>query len=224
MGLFRKKQIPIPDLYKKHKISAEEIVERCAYSFLKAAYNFNMTNLLIAREIQWHNNENARFENMINSIISGKLIPSNLDILIMSNHKNKKANLLADIRNRNMLDITTGYLELECIYECDHINSSPLFCKQAFLEHCLSARNLDRARIEKGDFVNPTPIEIELYYDICMEYLRLVYAEKQHTGESPSDMFGFNGTILLTNGQGKRIPAEEDPLADLVEIDYKGVV
>lgn len=229
MGLFRKKQISIPDLYKKKRISAEDVADSCAYGFLKAAYGFYASNRMIQKEILWHNKENEKYQTMIHDFRNGNSQISHLDKLNLCNHRDKKKNLLSDIRNRNALDITCGYLELECIFECNLIRNNELFTKRAFLEKCLSSQNREYVKAVKDDFMTPSPAEVEKYYDICNEYLRLMHADQNQSSseelhESVEDMFGENGIILLLNEQGERIPAEDDPLKNYIEIDYKEVI
>lgn len=224
MGLFRKKQIPIPDLYKKNRISANKITDKCAQGFLKAAYGFYLSNNLIQQEIAWHNEANEKYQNMVQDIVKGKTEFSHLDELNLYSHKNKKNSLIVDIRNRNTLDITCGYLELECLYECNLIRKDKSFSKSEFLKKCISEKIVAACRTENGNFVSPSAAEIEKYYDICNEYLRLMHVQDSKLCESVEDMFNEKGIIFLLNENGERVPAEDDPMKNYIEIDYKGVI
>ncbi len=243
MAFFKKKEkkhtnnsstSSIPDLWEAGKIDAISVFLGTSIGFVAASSAFFDDIRFIKKDIMNHNNSNEQYRVTIDRIISGEEYPEkNLDVMLLSCHKKDIERISFNLNNRNQLTIVKGFIQLECLRQCNFLRPDETLniSKENLLSYC-AMPEVQEAALEgmkklglKGTYEEiPAEEQLSFFYDVCAQYLKLFHEEHEPGGGKIADMFTKNGLICLPDENGQYQLAEEDFLATYEVIDYRGLV
>lgn len=218
-------------LWKSNKISPDDILKRYATGFLSAAvYYYGFIDS--ARErVEMHNENCEKYQKAIDKLLSGiEYEGVSLDKMLLEIHKKDKSEILDILINDRFLDVLSGMSTIMGMRECNEHKHCELLAKDNLIEKCLLPEVVSIFKEEeKGlpfeDGRIPTREEMSFFYDACLEAVEVSeIAKKEDIPFLPEIIFSPNGVLLKRDNEGHQVPAEDDVVAQLIELDYKEVV
>ena len=214
----RNSKKPLDILYKKGKITFEEVVDIIAADFVCSAFYFYDSTMQVKRDVERYNSNEKHIKEAIENIVSDGKESNKLAWLYVSQIGNLPKEIREYVKERNALDIQSGILSYinytgMCELAGEEMLPERLF-ERCFREDIVKKANeLIKHKFTPEEYDYPDMGQIKHFWRIVSRCNKAMYEEHVEC---------FNENGFVTSGTGGLL--EIDYIKDLVEIDYKGLL